>query len=126
MEKYLRRVAENRHFNGFVAGVITSTITFGLLSSMLIYRMSSVEYVDDYEFDYRGYDNDNNNFRSGRKVMETQTSDCNLEETHMESQTENVVLNIREQSETEKEGIIVDASTAWPTFRTETGGDYFP
>jgi len=126
MEKYLRRVAENRHFNGFVAGVITSTITFGLLSSMLIYSLSSVGYVDNYEFDYRGYDNDNNNFRSGRKVMETQTSDCNLEETHMKSQTENVVLNIREQSETEKEGVVVGSSTEWPTFHDARDEGYFP
>jgi hypothetical protein len=129
MEKYLRRVSENRHFNGFVAGVITSTITFSLLSSMLIYSLSSVGYVDNYEFDYRGYDNDNdnNNFRSGRKIMETQTSDSHLVDTQTEAKTENVVLNISEHYEVDKEGVIVDASsTSWPTFHAETHGGYFP
>jgi len=94
---------------------------------MLIYSLSGVGYVDDYEYDYRGYDDDNNNFRSGRKIMETQTSDAHLVETQMEAQTENVVLNISEHYEAEKEGVIVDvSSTAWPTFHTETGGGYFP
>jgi hypothetical protein len=126
MEKYLRRVAENRHFKGFVAGVITSTITFGLLSSMLIYSLSSVGYVDNYEFDYRGYDNDNNNFRSGRKIMETQTSNAHLVEIQMEAQTENVVLNISEGCEVEKEGVVVGSSTEWPTFHDARDEGYFP
>jgi hypothetical protein len=123
MEKYLGRVVENRHFKGFIAGVITSTITFGLLSSMLIFRLSSVEYDDNYEFDYRGYDNDNNNFRTGRKIMGTQTSDAHLSETPIESQTENVVLNVSECDISEKEGVMVDTQVTWPTFHDSS---YYP
>ena len=129
MEKYLRRVSENRHFNGFVAGVITSTITFSLLSSMLIYSLSSVGYVDNYEFDYRGYDNDNDNFRTGRKIMGTQTSDAHLVETQMETPVENVVLNVSECDRSGKEGVMVDTQVTWPTFhdaKDARDASYYP
>mgnify|MGYP000271115920 CR=1 FL=1 len=126
MEKYLRRVAENRHFKGFVAGVITSTITFGFISSMLIYRLSSVDYDDNYEFDYRGYDNDNDTFRSGRKIMERQTSDAHLVETQMETPVENVVLKVSEHDRSGKEGVMDDAGATWPTFHDARETSYYP
>ena len=126
MEQYLRRVVENRHFKGFVAGVISSTITFGLLSSVLIYGLSQTSYNDGYEFDYRGYDSDYDNIRSGRKIVGTQTSDAHLSETPIESQTENVVLNVSERNRSEKEGVIVDAESTWPTFHDTRDTDYFP
>jgi hypothetical protein len=126
MEKYLRRVAENRHFKGFVAGVVTSTITFGLLSSMLIYRLSMISYVDDYEFDYRGYDNNNDNFSSGRKIMERQTSDAHLVETQMKTPIENVVLKVSERDISDKEGVVVNAESTWPTFHDARDTSYYP
>ena len=124
MEKYLRRVVDNRHFKGFVAGVITSTITFGFISSMLIYRLSGISYVDDYEFDYRGYDNDN--FSYGRKIIETQTSDSHLVETDMETPVENVVLKVSERDRSDKEGVMVDGAATWPTFHDARDTSYYP
>jgi hypothetical protein len=128
MEKYFRRLTENRHFKGFIAGVVSSTIAFGLMSSVLVYRLTQAtrKYDDDYEFDYRGYDdNDKNTYASHHHYNENRPfvgRDRKTEET----QTENVILRVSEQDEPVKVDSSVKEVAAWPTFREAREPGYYP
>ena len=87
MEKYFKNITHGIHVKGFIAGVITSTVVFGVLSSAFIYAISGPEDIDDFEFDYRGYSN---------------CGVCGNSTQEYEAETENVILKVHEQDDSNK------------------------
>jgi hypothetical protein len=81
MEKYFRNIASSSHTKGFVAGVVTSTVVFGILSSALLYVASQPCDMDEYEFDHRGYSS-------------CDDSDDEIRENDVEA--ENIILKVHE------------------------------
>ena len=102
MEKYFRKITENTHFKGFVAGVVTSTIAFGILSSTIFYM--AIQSKDDYEYEYEDSGRYYENIDSEMPTMKA--SDTNLTEVQARTletqnqtpvtQTENVILCVNE------------------------------
>jgi hypothetical protein len=119
MNDYFRRFMEGRHIKGFIAGVISSTLVFGALSSAFLYLSPLPDDIDDYEFDYRGYGGSfNGRFDISGNLLNPDSA-----------QTENVVLEVHERhrhasadGEVLKEG----ADEAWPTFQDAKDEHYFP
>ena len=113
MEKYFRNITHSSHIKGFIAGIITSTVVFGTLTSALFYVVSQPEDIDDYEFDYRGY--------SSCDVCGNSTQEYEVE-------TENVILKVHEQNES-KEVTAANIPAASPTRHTTKSmmdSEYFP
>ena len=131
MEKYFRKITENTHFKGFVAGVVTSTIAFGLLSSVIFY--TAIQTEGDYEYEYedsgRYYENTEN---IDSELPTMQASDTNLTEPQSRTletqnhtpamQTENVILYV---NEFDKPKIDIDKVNAMLS-RDPWGAGYFP
>ena len=131
MEKYFRKITENTHFKGFVAGVVTSTIAFGLLSSAIFYM--AIQGENEYEYQYedsgRYYEN-TENIDSEMPTMKA--SDTNLTEVQARTletqnqtpamQTENVILYV---NEFDKPKIDIDKVNAMLS-RDPWGAGYFP
>ena len=134
MEKYFRKITENTHFKGFVAGVVTSTIAFGLLSSAIFYM--AVQSEDDYEYRYedsgRYYENTENTKNIDSEMPTMKASDTNLTEVQARTletqnqtpvtQTENVILYV---NEFDKPKIDIDKVNAMLS-RDPWGAGYFP
>ena len=131
MEKYFRKITENTHFKGFVAGVVTSTIAFGLLSSVIFY--TAIQTEGDYEYEYedsgRYYENTEN---IDSELPTMKASDTNLTEPQSRTletqnhtpamQTENVILYV---NEFDKPKIDIDKVNAMLS-RDPWGAGYFP
>ena len=119
MTNYFRRIIEGRHIKGFIAGVISSTLVFGALSSALLYLSSLPDDSDDYEFDYRGYGGSfNGGFDISGNLLKPDSA-----------QTENVVLEVREQDKratADDEVLKKSEDEAWPTFQDARNENYFP
>ena len=134
MEKYFRKITENTHFKGFVAGVVTSTIAFGLLSSAIFYIATQTE--DDYEYEYedsgRYYENTENTENIDSIMPTMKASDTNLTEVQSRTletqkqtpaiQTENVILCVNEFNKPKIDINKVNAMLS----RDPWGAGYFP
>ena len=134
MEKYFRKITENTHFKGFVAGVVTSTIAFGLLSSAIFY--TAIQTEGDYEYEYedsgRYYENTENTENIDSEMPTMKASDTNLTEVQARTletqnqtpvtQTENVILYV---NEFDKPKIDIDKVNAMLS-RDPWGAGYFP
>ena len=119
MNNYFRRFMEGRHIKGFIAGVISSTLVFGALSTAFLHLSSQPDDSDDYEFDYRGY---------GGAFNEQFDISWNLLKQER-ANTENVVLEVHERhrhASADGEVLKERADEAWPTFQDAKDEHYFP
>ena len=103
MEKYFRKITENTHFKGFVAGVVTSTIAFGLLSSTIFYMaIQSQKMTMTYEYEDSGryYENIDSEMptmkASDTNLTEVQARTLETQNQTPVTQTENVILYVNE------------------------------
>ena len=119
MNDYFRRFMEGRHIKGFIAGVISSSLVIGALSTAFLYLSSQPDDSDDYEFDYRGYGGSfNGRFDISGNLLKP-------ERAH----TENVVLEVHERyrhASADGEVLKERADEAWPTFQDARDEHYFP
>ena len=131
MEKYFRKITENTHFKGFVAGVVTSTIAFGILSSTIFYM--AIQSKDDYEYEYEDSGRYYENTENIDSIMPTmKASDTNLTEVQSRTletqkqtpstQTENVILCVNEFNKPKIDINKVNAMLS----RDPWGAGYFP
>ena len=133
MEKYFRKITENTHFKGFVAGVVTSTIAFGLLSSTIFYM--AIQSEDDYEYEYedsgRYYENIDSDMStmkastmkaSYNNLTESQSQTLETQKKTPATQTENVILCV---NEFDKPKIDIDKVNTMLS-RDHWGAGYFP
>jgi hypothetical protein len=111
MENYFRNIATTSHTKGFVAGVVTSTVVFGILSSALLYVASRPCDMDEYEFDHRVY---------------SSCDDSDDEFRQNEVEAENIILKVHESEKETGPGNVTVSSRNSPTANRMMDVDYFP
>jgi len=126
MEKYFRKITENTHFKGFVAGVVTSTIAFGILSSTIFYM--AIQSKDDYEYEdsgryYENIDSEMSTMKaSDTNLTESQSQTLETQKQTPSTQTENVILCVNEFNKPKIDINKVNAMLS----RDPWGAGYFP